>query len=471
MRHTQTLEHIVSVLESIRAPIATDEYDLHHLVCQTLAQAGIGCVHEAQLAPRCRIDVLCERIGIEIKRGRPTASVLLRQLTRYAQSGALDALIVLSERRVTLPEKIAGIPVKALCLFQLWGLADTGESLGNPSDHMLAKATLAMSMARDALGMPAAPAPADYSDADVPAYLQDVSPDAHCYGTLSYNRRRKCWVVRGEPSVVEMCKRLFPGSDAGTRGEARFSDHQRIVGDLNWLMMRYPLEIAQRDRERWQSAVTQARDYAAARRRALDMPQQAEPLPGTFLGTLKPFQKAGLAWLCATPRALLADEMGLGKTLQALCCLCNTRAFPAIVIVPPHLVRNWQAEIQRFIRIDGRAPSVHVLHGLTPYALPQADIYIVHYLLLRGWKDVLPNLSFRAVIFDEVQELRRTGSEKYSAASLLSQACQRVIGLSGTPIYNHGGEIWNVVNILDYHFLGIGRRLRANGAMAMAITL
>lgn len=67
---------------------------------------------------------------------------------------------------------------------------------------------------------------------------------------------------------------------------------------------------------------------------------------------------------------------------------------------------------------------------------------------------MLPNLRFRAAVFDEAQELRRAGSEKYSAASLLSESCERVIGLSGTPIYNQGGEIWNVVNILDYHFLG-----------------
>jgi len=29
-----------------------------------------------------------------------------------------------------------------------------------------------------------------------------------------------------------------------------------------------------------------------------------------------------------------------------------------------------------------------------------------------------------------------------------------VIGLSGTPIYNRGAEIWNVMNILDFHCLG-----------------
>ncbi len=36
----------------------------------------------------------------------------------------------------------------------------------------------------------------------------------------------------------------------------------------------------------------------------------------------------------------------------------------------------------------------------------------------------------------------------------MAEAANRVIGLSGTPIYNRGAEIWNVVNILDYHFLG-----------------
>ena len=82
------------------------------------------------------------------------------------------------------------------------------------------------------------------------------------------------------------------------------------------------------------------------------------------------------------------------------------------------------------------------------------SVYIIHYLLLRGWKDVLPEQGFRTVIFDEMQELRRNGTGKYSAASLLSQACENVIGLSGTPIYNQGGEIWNVINILDFHCLG-----------------
>lgn len=40
-------------------------------------------------------------------------------------------------------------------------------------------------------------------------------------------------------------------------------------------------------------------------------------------------------------RTLLADEMGLGKTVQALSLLATEQAWPALIVVPPHLVRHW----------------------------------------------------------------------------------------------------------------------------------
>ena len=288
---------------------------------------------------------------------------------------------------------------------------------------------------------------------ELPAYLREGGPAEHLYGTLSYNRRARCWSIQGEPCVTELAKRLFPGSAGHRRGEARFTAHRRVVGEVNWLMLRYPLAIRLSDRERWARALEDAREYARRRAEAARLPAIAEPPETFFSGRLRTFQKKGLAWLLANPRGLLADEMGLGKTVQALAWLATTRALPLLLIVPPHLVRNWEREIGRFLSLEGGA-LVHVLRGLKPYELPEADIYIVHYLLLRGWKRVLPELGMRSVIFDEIQELRHSGTEKYSAASLIAGACDRVIGLSGTPIYNKGGEIWNVINILDYHFLG-----------------
>ena len=112
---------------------------------------------------------------------------------------------------------------------------------------------------------------------DYPIYLRDVPADQRTYGTLSYNRRSKCWTIRGEPCVTELAKRLFPGCDGRGRGVARFTAHRRIIGELNWLMLRYPLEIKESDRNRWESALEEAREYAVRRKRALTMPETAAP--------------------------------------------------------------------------------------------------------------------------------------------------------------------------------------------------
>ena len=296
----------------------------------------------------------------------------------------------------------------------------------------------------------------------LPPYLADGSgaqsehdPACRVYGTLSYQPKRKCWIVRADPEVTELCKRLFPGTETNRRGEARFSAHRRIIGDLNWLMLRYPLAVKEKDMERWREALFEAREYVVKREAALRAPTRIAPPSHVFEGKLTGFQEEGLAFLLRSERCLLADEMGLGKTVQALALLSHTQSYPVIVIAPAHLMRNWENEIARFLRKPQGGPvSVHIIKGLKPYGLPPADIYLMHYLLLRGWKEALPGYGFETVIFDEIQELRHSGTEKYSAASLLARDAQRIVGLSGTPIYNRGAEIWNVVNILDFHFLG-----------------
>ena len=230
----------------------------------------------------------------------------------------------------------------------------------------------------------------------LPPYLRPYPPAGAPLGTLSYNRRSKCWVVKGDPSVTEVCKRLFPGSAGSRRGEARFTAHRRAVGDLCWLMMRFPLEIKASDRALWEKAVMGAREYAVRQAKLSTMPVRMTPPDGAFLGTLRPFQEEGLSYLCSHDRCLLADEMGLGKTVQALAFLSSTGSLPALVIPPAHLTRNWQEETLRFLRVDGKAPRVHTIRGLKPYDLPEADVYIMHYLLLRGWKEALPGLGGRA---------------------------------------------------------------------------
>ena len=451
------MDAVLRALKTIRAPFSRDEYDLHALIGEAFERNDIPYVHEAPLAPRARIDFLCGTVGVEVKRGRPNVKTLTGQLKRYMDSDKVTALIVVVERAAKLPSQLQGKPLQVLSLNSLWGItSDPGaEKKTAPATPVFAAPK---TEGTDAMTHPQGNIEdlllRDVLQDDLPAYLRRQDSVGHVYGTLSYNARRKQWVIKGEPCVTEMAKRLFPGAAGARRGEARFTAHRRIIGDVNWLMQRYPLAVADKDKDRFDAAMQEARNYYRQRERARLAPPAAMPDKAQFEGTLRPFQQAGVGFLQWAPRALLADEMGLGKTVQALCAVAVQKRFPCCVVVPPHLVLNWQREILKFVRIEGRMPRIHVLKGLTPYQLPEADFYIVHYLLLRGWKEVLPDMQFAAVIFDEVQELRRSGTDKYSAASLLAESCDVVMGLSGTPVYNHGGEIWNVVNILDMHFLG-----------------
>ena len=99
------------------------EYDLHAEISAALSRAGIDHLHEYKLAPRCRIDFLASRTGIEVKKGRPVPSALKEQLARYLRSDELDSIVVVTQQAVNLPATICGKPVALVSLNRLWGVA------------------------------------------------------------------------------------------------------------------------------------------------------------------------------------------------------------------------------------------------------------------------------------------------------------------------------------------------------------
>jgi SNF2 family DNA or RNA helicase len=213
-------------------------------------------------------------------------------------------------------------------------------------------------------------------------------------------------------------------------------------------MIRFPLEV--KDNVRWATVLSEAQAHFQKQEEMIIAPTKITP-PPVFVGILKEFQKEGLAFITHNPRSLLADEMGLGKTPMAIAWLCGIKEGPPfLIVVPPHLLQQWRREIFKFL---GQR-SVCILKGQKPYVLPDVDFYLIHYLLLDHWKEVLTEMKFHACVFDEIHELRHSASAKYSAASSIATGIENVIGLSGTPFFNYGGEIWNVLNILEFHCLG-----------------
>ena len=118
-----TIGSIIAALGGIRVPAMPGEYDIHAMIAEALAAAGLPCAHEVKLAPRCRIDFAVGRVGIEVKKGRPAPSELKKQLSRYLESELLDAIVVVTQRAVPLPGTLKGKRVEQVSLNRLWGVA------------------------------------------------------------------------------------------------------------------------------------------------------------------------------------------------------------------------------------------------------------------------------------------------------------------------------------------------------------
>lgn len=289
-----------------------------------------------------------------------------------------------------------------------------------------------------------------------PLYLTEPNLEGHSYGRVSFDEDSGKYTIDAEPAVLEMAKRLFPGSGTGRRDDrgVSFKATKRAVGDLNWLLLRFPMVIE--DLERFNDDRHRAIDHAQ-RRQQNEVLQPSTP-PAVFKGDLYPYQAEGVSFLVANERTLLADDMGLGKTVTALAALATANAFPAVVVVPPTVQRQWALMAEAFLAMRPEdelfGTIAHTIKGQKVHELPSRPLYIVHYGLLYYWRDALLEMGLKCIIFDEIQELRRTGTLKYSAASLVAGDCDLAWGLSGTPIYNYGSEIWAVLNILEYHCLG-----------------
>jgi superfamily II DNA or RNA helicase len=187
------------------------------------------------------------------------------------------------------------------------------------------------------------------------------------------------------------------------------------------------------------------------------------PLPKTIKADLRPYQKEGFDFLCHLTRnqlgGVLADDMGLGKTLQTLTWLAWLKEQnakdpkPALVICPASVLHNWRREAERF------TPHLKVLvlesgaarHNLRKQ-IPQHDIIVTNYALLRRDLEALQKFPFSAVILDEAQFIKNPAAQVTISVKQL-KACQR-LALTGTPLENRLLDLWSIVDFIQPGYLG-----------------
>jgi SNF2 family DNA or RNA helicase len=184
-------------------------------------------------------------------------------------------------------------------------------------------------------------------------------------------------------------------------------------------------------------------------------------------------------------RALIADEPGLGKTFQAYSCL---RLHPEI-LTPCLVVCKSALKIQQFraamqllgsdfmpeiIQKSSDRPSGLFNVTIVTYDLlwrivkkqnearEKLELEIRDKLRLSEW-DIIPEEyqkdlpvvenpfathGFKFVILDECQQIKNQSSRRAQQVREICQHIPHVIATSGSPIENHAGEYFTILNIL-----------------------
>ena len=287
------------------------------------------------------------------------------------------------------------------------------------------------------------------------------------FGTLEYVQDKYsklwCWKITGKLAIDKISSLSSKAWYGENENEVIIEDSTDSIKQLKLLMDRFPLEIL--SKTVWQRKIVKT--YAPKPTLPPIKHKLKRAKPGEqFRGKLMNFQKEGLDFLLkSSGNALLADEMGLGKTVQTLSYVSTEKqTFPVLIVAPLVTLNNWEREIEKFLKkksrngriLESNSPSVTLIRTGKSKELPQTDIYVINYELLLKRSADLEKVGIRTIVCDEVHNLRSKTTQKYKAVKKLAAlpTVQYRIGLSGTPIYNRGSEIWPIIDILKPGLLG-----------------
>ena len=282
----------------------------------------------------------------------------------------------------------------------------------------------------------------DFASDDLPVELERVRAAL---------LRKQRWVELDDGTLSRISASLESlvdeaGDAMGDRAEALLPIHQ--LGRL----------------ERWIQESDGRVDAAvdALRRRLRALAVAADPeMPRGLRGTLRPYQRLGLAWLqflrALGAGGILADDMGLGKTITTLAFLLQEKeahgAAPSLVVCPTSVATNWVREAERF------TPDLRVLllHGPSrdPREIGDHDVVITTYALLRNDIEALAAIPFRCAVLDEAQNIKNPDSATTRAAARLGAKMR--LALSGTPMENRLRELWSLASFANPGILGTPR--------------
>lgn len=277
-------------------------------------------------------------------------------------------------------------------------------------------------------------------------------------------------VITCLPHVAIKLRRVFGGiQKTDVAGLFTLTATPQNAHELDWFRKLHPLDIEPENERRFRALVQQEKKRIAAVARFDD--DNYEPPDDFDLALpLRDYQAIAADMAITTRQLLIGDEIGIGKTCEAIAAIVKSKRLPALIVTLTHLPKQWESELRKF------APQLvtHRIREGQPYEFgkkgemvfdPQTgkrsrvvfpanpDVLITSYSKLTGWSEALAG-KMRTVVFDEVQDLRHQGTEKYRAACAVAHPAELRIGASATPVYNYGAEIFAVMEAIAPDALG-----------------
>lgn len=260
------------------------------------------------------------------------------------------------------------------------------------------------------------------------------------------------WEIRAEADVSMMLQRVFPEVLTDGPGVITLSNTEEHARRLQWFMLMYPMTMAEQDRFLLDA---QASLHKAREKRVADLlTGQVQPRAFPLAIPARDYQRVAAEMAYTLKSLLLGDQVGTGKTVSYICLLTMPNTRPAVWVTMTHLQEQARREIRRFCP----GLRVVVITRGTPYDIGlgrpnQPDVVVLNYHKLSGWAEAL-GAHARSLICDEAQELRHDETARYRAARYIRERVQYAMLGSGTPVYNYGGEIHNVMEIARPGALG-----------------
>jgi SWI/SNF-related matrix-associated actin-dependent regulator of chromatin subfamily A-like protein 1 len=157
---------------------------------------------------------------------------------------------------------------------------------------------------------------------------------------------------------------------------------------------------------------------------------------------LRPYQHEAREFILARRGALVADTMRVGKTVEAISSVELDRGL-VLIVAPLATKEVWASWIRR------RWPNAESLflkgRKYDPSVLDGQSIVFCHYDVLQSWM----NLGGRKIgwlILDEAHLLSNRNSKRSQAAIYISTIAERVIALTGTPVWNRPAGVWTMLS-------------------------